>query len=343
MLTEDTVTGQYSCAIMPLPPPVLALDRGTGANLKQSLDAATAIPLLGSLVEESRDAFVADVSACDRASANNVCEDASAIDSGRARLRMPCFAHVAATAQGRAFQAVQVELDGIICLGIVMRGNGGSAVELRDCIAKVLVSRFVGIVDAPPRGPEHPETLYKRDLLRQCLPVTDEGRMRFQYLMRELTGDIREHTITLKIVGGSAAAFDIQAWARSIAESLLPSAIETFPRHRWVNSLSRLCHVSLLTVHGVLAPAVMLFLSGGGCGGTVSAPSSAPQPDTAAWCLSSDSQQEVVPAQQNVVASDKNIAAAHPESMNGYTQFSNAQKAKCKRWSRSRIVEFKNI
>ena len=183
---------------------------------------------------------------------------------------------------------MRVDLNGIVGLGVVCKGNGGSAVELRDCITKVLVARFVGVADAPPRGPDHPESIYKCDLLRRCLPPTDEGRRRFLALMDELTGDIREEAITLRIVGGSADAFDIQAWASRVPTLLCPSAIETFPRHRWVNSLSSICQVALLTVHGVLVPAVLMFLRDRCAGGSVAPVLPA---GSGAWGLSSESEQ----------------------------------------------------
>ena len=86
------------------------------------------------------------------------------------------------------------------------------------------------------------------------------GQQRFLQLSKELTGDIRDDSVILRVPGG-APAFDVPAWSRRVAKLLVPTAIETFPRHRWVNSLETLSELSLLVMHNMLVRAGCKWLS----------------------------------------------------------------------------------
>ena len=98
------VADQHSCVVLPLPVPLQGLHRSTAINLKQAIGNVCRLPFIRELQTCDPGVFSADMSACDRASADNVAEDSAYADfDGLSRLRMRCHAHIAASAQGRGF------------------------------------------------------------------------------------------------------------------------------------------------------------------------------------------------------------------------------------------------
>ena len=172
----------------------------------------------------------ADISRSDRASANDVCEDLLYAASGHdvARAHMPCQAHMMSTCLGRGFAIASDDLSGVIAASLSMK-QCGAAADLRECLVLTLLDPEPNVVDADPLPPTHPQNVYLGLCLRQVLPGTDDGLRRAEELKRELTSDIRDSRITLRVPGGNV---DTTAWARRVAALLLPSAIPVFPRQR---------------------------------------------------------------------------------------------------------------
>ena len=130
---------RWQCSVMPIPCPVQILDRGTGEVLRHCIDAVTRIPVLHDVCCVP-DVFAADISCCDRASANGRCGDG--LYAGAAartkRLRMPCFAHTASTSQGRVYAVVSLDFTGLIAMSLAQSGTGSDD-AFRKCIVEVLL------------------------------------------------------------------------------------------------------------------------------------------------------------------------------------------------------------
>ena len=138
----------------------------------------------------------------------------------------------------------------------------------------------------------------------------------------------------LTVVGG-LARLDVRKWASRLSYLLLPSAVATFPRHRWVNSLQPLAQLVLLSVHNVLPGAGLLWLSSKLLGTAVPSFEGAASATRAAlpWDLSDseDEQAAVLPPSDAtaVVA----VAGSNPSTF--WSVFNNDEKAKASRFFRS--------
>ena len=112
-----------------------------------------------------------DISAADRASANNSVEAGmSAHFPAHLRLRLPCVAHIASTSQGRAYNVASTLISNVIAASLAQR-PAGAVDKLRDAIADVL-GGSVYVHDAPPPGARDPRTLYRDALLAATIPET---------------------------------------------------------------------------------------------------------------------------------------------------------------------------
>ena len=250
----------FSCCVLALPQPVQSLKKGTGMILKTALNRACRVPFWRELEQSNKDVFAAGISCCDRAGSNGVAEDqVYAATADVARLRMPCYARIAATSQGRGFSAVAEMFTGIIAGSLTM-AKAGEADDFGECIQQALLDGLDlgGVLDAQPLPADSPAVRYLDDLLRLTLPGTDSGFARAQALRDLLTSDVREVSIWLRVPGG---VLDRKSWAKQVAENLLPTAIAVFPRHRWVNSADAVGAYALLGgVHDVLPRAGQLWM-----------------------------------------------------------------------------------
>ena len=254
--------GEFSCCAMNLPQVLQHMERGTGLVLHDAVSKACEVPFWCELQQACfADGLSVDVSCCDRASANAVCEDLLYAASGHdvARARMPCQAHMMSTCQGRGFAIASDDLTGVIAASLSMK-QGGAAADLRECLVLTLLDPEPNVVDAGPFPPTQSQNVHLGICLRQVLPGTDEGLRRAEELKRELTSDIRDSRITLRVPGGNV---DTTAWARRVAALLLPSAIPVFPRQRWCNSLNEICACAFLCgVHDVFFRAGIFWATG---------------------------------------------------------------------------------
>jgi len=203
-----------------------------------------------------------------------------------------------ATGQGRGFNSVSKDLSGAVAVGLYMK-QSGQARSMRRCIADTLFHGVDNVIDAPPLEPHHESRIFLDGLLCLCLPNSECGRSRHEQLMEELSGDVRQDAIVLRVPGSGADGFDLTTWLRGwaarVARLLLPCAISVFPNHRWVNSLGTLSELSLLGgVHNVLTKAGCKWLSGVPLSDTCGRPATR-QSNGCAWdILLSDSDDEDV-------------------------------------------------
>ena len=105
-----------------------------------------------------------------------------------------------------------------------MRACGATAL-LRSCLTRVLET--VEVIAMPAPGAEAESSQYRDALLQLCLPSTVSHCKRRSALQLLLTGDIRDSRIRYHCPGVPPAK---AVWAQSVAELLLPSRIEVFPR-----------------------------------------------------------------------------------------------------------------
>ena len=267
VLLRDVSKGnKFSLISLALPVPVFAIERGTGEVLKMALERLYDVPLLSDLRRSRSEIFSCDLSCADRAASNGRAEDGIYAQLALPRLRMPCFAHIAATSQGRGLESSSADMTGMIS-GALAMAQGGQAEILRECVASVLLSSLVQpepVINGPCFDDGHEATRYLAELLLICLPGTEAGKSRGEMLLELLTGDCREPFIQLRMPGG-AAAVDLKSWAENVAALLLPGPIGLFPRHRWCNSLETVQSWSLLlNIHDLGRRAVIMWLSGAG-------------------------------------------------------------------------------
>ena len=307
ILTVDE-RGAFSCQIATLPCPINVIDKGSAKCLKQAVTSASSCPHWSALCSADPDVFAADIACADRAKANDLTEDSIYAESGMPRLRLPCFAHIMSTGQGRGFNSVSKDLSGAIAVGLYMK-QSGQATSMRKCIADTLLHGVHDVIDAPPLEPHHESCIFLDGLLCLCLPNSECGRSRHEQPMKELPGDARQDVIVLRVPGSGADGFDLTTWLRGwaarVSRLLLPCAISVFPNHRWVNSLGTLSELPLLGgVHNVLTKAGCKWLSGVPLSDTCGRPD-ARQSNGCAWdILLSDSDDE------DVVKDDPVLSAA---------------------------------
>ena len=194
VLTRSVATGRFSCARFALPCPVIALDRGSGENMKVALQHMAHAPLLSKLRCSSPDIFSCDISCADRAGQNRRAEDGMYAEAAEAglRVKLRCFAHCVSTSQGEGYSAVSADLTGSISASLIMC-QGAEMTAFRECIVEVLVNSVVQpVLDAPPLPANHEAVVYLTSLLRICMPCSEEGKLRAELLLQMLSGDVRE-------------------------------------------------------------------------------------------------------------------------------------------------------
>ena len=197
----------------------------------------------------------------DRATANDASLESRAAGlserDGRSNpsIRLPCFAHVAATIQGRCFAPVGTYITGVIALALV-HAAGGEVAAFRKMLIHVLqlgtvVHSFTNHVRAVGWSS------YRDSVLGLLLPDSIQGKARLQNFRRFLTGDITSDPIEMFFEGGC----DLRTWAEQVAANLLPGVLPLHARHRWVASYDIVGQCALLDlVHGLLRRAGVPWL-----------------------------------------------------------------------------------
>jgi hypothetical protein len=170
---------------IPVTCPLQVVDRGTAeclrANIYQQLD----IPLLKSVQSLFPNQF--GCTTADRAAPNDKCEATLGADLSQARLRLPCAAHIASTAQGRAFAPVDGIISGAIACSLAQQPTK-SPQKLRREIAMVLYESCT-VCSGPPPSDDAPERVHLAAVLDLCLSTSEHGLQRRLVLWQCLTGD----------------------------------------------------------------------------------------------------------------------------------------------------------
>ena len=171
--------------IFPLTCPLQVVDRGTGETMRGNSLRLFSIPGLEALEEQ----FPVNIGAAcaDRASCNDRCETSLATESGKARLRLPCVAHIGSTTQGHAFSVIDPVIAGIIASSLTQQG-AHSAEKLRRCIACLLFRSCVP-VDGPMPEDEEPHRVRLAAVLDLCLRKDQAGQARRMVIWWGMTGD----------------------------------------------------------------------------------------------------------------------------------------------------------
>ena len=253
---QELASDKWFCWSIPLSSPLQIVDRGTSACLKACWHQQWDLPMLDELL--TRFYFVVDATTCDRASANDLCEDTLALSFPWAHLRVPCLAHIASTSQGHAFAPLATTISGMIAASLAQR-PAGAASTFRNCIAEVLEAS-VRPVSTPPPGDDDPHRKQLLAMLDLCLDKRAQGTRRRIILQESLGGDPAQDRIYWHHGGGEGAAVDIKDWSSKVATALYPALIQPFPVQRWVSSLSTFQAYGLLTLFNILDRALERWL-----------------------------------------------------------------------------------
>ena len=190
VVSQSLETGEYLAVSVTLPLPLVILESGKGRCLRAALmQHCDDIPQLAMLLDASQIVFHLDASTCDRAASNDSAEDQLYFhEHGLSvpRLRLPCFAHMVSTAQGKGFNIVQHIVTGIISTGLYMK-LAGQPKRFRLACRDVLILSVVDVLDIRLQ-PEPNDRL--EALLGLALPGTNAGQVLAEDLREPLTGDI---------------------------------------------------------------------------------------------------------------------------------------------------------
>ena len=162
------------------PCPLQAVDRGTGANIRQVLEAHIARIAPGvRKLQALPGTFNTDPSCSDPAGANDVAEDELCASTAGdvPRLRTPCAGRIIHSSQGRGYRSVEQDITGVIAGGIICR-NGGAAPALQYCIRYALMKQ-AHVHDALLLE-QNGKLAHHRDVVViLLLPGEKEGKKRF--------------------------------------------------------------------------------------------------------------------------------------------------------------------
>ena len=321
------VSKRVSIAVAPVPCPLAVLESGKAVCLQLANERMAKIPHLDEL-RNLPDVVNLDATCCDKAGPNSVAEDAmySQLPQGWLKVRLPCFAHIASTCQGRSFNTLPLDISGMIAFQLLMKFAG--AVEgFTMCVAAVLLDN-ASVVDAAPPDASSEERRYLDALLRLCLPCTDIGRERCQELLDLLTSDVREVKIHLRVVGADAG-FDLRAWAERVA-GLLVGPFQIFPRHRWCNSLSSLSMIVLCFIHNLMPQAAQRWFSGFYLHRPIT---DGKHQGHDPWSV--DMSEEEAEEQKTLAVPGASVTAGTESPTSAWVEFNAKQKLKAQKWVRS--------
>ena len=259
---DDSQHEAFELLVLPVPLHLQSLDRATGPNLVQALDRVFSIPQLSSL--RACVPLVVYGYTGDRASAND-CAVGQRSELLTRRdgfpsptLRLPCFAHVGATAQGRSFGPVQREITGVIAIALVMAGPG-ELVSLQRIMEHVLAT------GTEARRGTHifaVEWAHYRDCVLDLFvgcagSISTLAGKRRRELGKLLTCNLASSSIVLYF----DAEQSVREWAKQVVRYVLPGPIPLFARHRWVAAYDPVAECGLLSVcHDLLGRACVPWL-----------------------------------------------------------------------------------
>ena len=199
-----------------------------------------------------------DLRTLDSAGSNLACERKRQEDAPASwLLLLPCHVHILHNIQSRVYTVIAPQISGMISFALAQR-PAGAVRTLRRAMAHILRQSVRAYPTEPP-GPFDPKVTYRDAVFSLCLPQdTQRERRRLQQLRAVLNGDLQQEQV---IFCHGLTEVDLDAWAESTANLLLPSGTPIFPRHRWLTSLKAVQSTVLLSlVHNLFVRAVPLWL-----------------------------------------------------------------------------------
>ena len=258
LLVEDVATGDSILNIIPVNVPLQCIDRNIAENLKPLTEEHCDLPYFN--VVRSASGFNMDGCTCDRVGANDRAENAIHSEQPQIpRLRLPCVAHMASTAQGKSFKPLKHILSGLTHMSLAQKPYNVDQLFFDSLFA--VLKESCRPRDAPRPGLGSSRIAYRDEVLALCLPQDAINRdARVLELKMLLTGDLTTDEIDWHVPG--VLEPDVCDWAGRVARALYPTAIETFPNHRWVSSLTFLAeHAVLAVTHNLLHRVGTLWLA----------------------------------------------------------------------------------
>ena len=222
----DIASQAARCWVIELPCPLSIVDRATGAALQSVLQEQTTLPLLPQI--RAAAAVTHDLCVRDSAPANAVADELGYGRAGGAlRLCVGCCAHGVSNAQGYAFWAVKDCISGIISLSLSQK-TGGAVPLLRAAVAEILFRRVRIRKARKVIESNDAQMSYRNAVFDMCIKKDPAGIARRANLEQLLNGDLQREDIDLWV--HNDAGIDLRAWARHVAELLLPRTVSVFPR-----------------------------------------------------------------------------------------------------------------
>ena len=256
LLLQHLATGRMHFLTLPISCPLQGCDRGTASVLRAALYQQLDVPLLQQFMKSAD--FSLTAATCDRATANNTCEENVKSDSAFPRIRLPCVAHIAATAQGRSFDVIDLVVSGVINTSLAQE-PGRAPEKFRQALCDVIAASVVPMLGAPPPASDAKQA-HLRAVLDLCVPLDkDTPKHTRQHLLLQafLAGDPESDVIHWYGAGDSP---DIPAYAQTVSEALYPCAIKVLRRQRWLSSVVEFQQYTLLCLHNLLPRTVRRWL-----------------------------------------------------------------------------------
>ena len=274
-LLRDRKSGQLMMISGNIPAPLQVLDRQTGANLAQALEATMALPG----IEETANSFQQKLFlfATDEYAANEVAEfTMQARRSGWMRMSTLCDIHKGSTCQGRMFDLTGPAISAVINFSLTMT-PAGSLGKLQALLSDIITSRFELRIGDPPyhaeacKYKEHILDLFcnlpDSDVFPMDKEVSVSSKSKHVHKQRQrlilqhfLNGDWRDHHKVVHYAKSGTYSTEDEALEyllRYTVPALLPSNCPVFPRSRWFGADVTLDYIGLLVcVQGLFEPLV---------------------------------------------------------------------------------------
>lgn len=244
ILLKAVESGRLLFFQVPLVSPLLVADRSTAEGIGAVLTAVTDNPFWPTFKEAFPHHI--DVVSCDAYSANLKYEQSTTdAHAGRPRLISLCAVHALSTIQGRVYGTQPNMISGLIATSLAMKTAGATRI-FRLALQRILKAS-VKVHQQPPPGPDDPRRVYRDAVLAVVHPTASQRLV----LEACFNGDWASESIDWFSPEGG----DVEHWAAQAAQALLPHALPTFQRHRWLTKTEALTDAALLALcHNLSEP-----------------------------------------------------------------------------------------
>ena len=233
------------------------LERTRGEDIclsqKQIIDS---VPLLDEVAQLAK--LSVDASTADRYLANAQAEIGLRLHRPwDTPLHVDCEVHKASTCVTWALRGVDTHVSGLISASLVLR-QAGSLASFREHLMAEIESNFLIVHGAAPQGhvkafrQEVYATFLEGQLAREQDAKNLEHRRAAQkaILDRFLRGDLEQETVQLFTHGVTATEDEVLAVIRqTVIPALLPGAMPTYARHRWMGGEQSVDWIGLIESH----------------------------------------------------------------------------------------------